>query len=185
MHVAKAILLALSPSLIAAWELTASGTRLAGSRTYGCEAINSERGEKLKWHPYEGTQSGSRCCLYVYKRERCDGDSMGFCRDHNDELDFHFRSFEIDCDGRKTGGYQGSPASSYEPYYSPPPAYDTYRPGPPAYDTYRPGPSTVYVTYVPAPSASYEPNRPYEPAYNPPEPVYEPSEPGSDFSKKE
>jgi hypothetical protein len=192
MHLNKALLVSLSASLITAWEFKSNDNRQSGSRTQGCQSLDHPRGDKLKWHPYEGTQNGAKCCLYVYKREGCDGDSRGMCRDHNDDLDFHFRSFEIDCDGRKTGGNQGSPPpnsnspqyDSYRPNQGPPsdsyrpnqfPPYDSpepYRPNqPPPYESNRPNQSPPYEPYRPNQPPPYEPYRPNQP------PTYEPNRP--------
>jgi hypothetical protein len=166
MHFTQASLLALLPIIVASWDIRMqNGPRLDGSRSYGCQNLENQRGDKLKWRASDGTQNGPRCCLYVYKREGCDSDSRGFCRDYNDELDFHFRSFEVDCDGRRTGGYQGSGPAPYYPSSSPyynGPTTTYYNPPPQPYQTYNnPPPNQPYNSWGPYGPPYPNDNRPY------------------------
>jgi hypothetical protein len=171
MHLSSAIILSLSIALTTAWEFKSNDNRLSGSGTRGCQLLDHPRGDKLKWYPSDGTSSGSRCCLYVYKREGCEGDSRGLCRDHNDNLEFHFRSFEINCDGRRTGGNQdsGSQYEEEEPSRAQP--SNTYRPNQsPPRESNRPG--------------QWEQNRPGQWEQNRPDRPSEPSYESDDFSPR-
>jgi len=194
-----ALFLLSSITLISAWEIYSESDvnprehRNSGRGTSDCINRNHKREDKLKF-----SREGSSCCLYVYKEPDCNSNEnkLSLCRDFNSDIDFHFRSYYVDCDGRgvnnptpPTGGsyanapppysYTPQPWTSSLPY--PPPSYGS---NPPPYGNspqpYNNGPQP----YVNSPQPYNNGPQPYvnspppypnniPPSYNP-QPPYQP-----------
>jgi hypothetical protein len=164
MYFTKISLLALSASLISSWEIKSEDRRVGGPWSQGCREFENKRGDRLKWHPTRDTDGGAKCCLYIYKKEQCTDNSQGICRSFDDSLDFHFRSYRVECDDSTSRG----PYNNNGP---PPPPYEPYRPPYDPRDSYPPRPRDD-------PRDAYPPRSPYDPRDSyPPRPPYDPRDP--------
>jgi len=162
----RSTLLLLSSSLLsAAWEIHSISEaqpvdhRNIGYGTSDCINRNHKRDGKLRF-----SREGSNCCLHIYKEVDCnlgqyDENKRSICRDYNRDIDFHFRSYYVDCEGR--GINNPTPPSQ---------AGNNYGNGQPSYGNNQP-PSG----YTPQPWGNNNPP-PYNgnpPQYsNPPPPQY-------------
>jgi len=180
-----AVVLLSSTTLISAWEIYSNSDvtprehRNYGRGTSDCVNRNHKKEDTLKFN-----REGTSCCLYLYKEVDCNANEnkLSLCRDYNKDIDFHFRSYYVDCDGR--GINNPTPpstvsSSSYSPPYSNNPQPYSNNPQPyssnPAPYNYNPQPyvnspqpyNNAPQPYVNSPqpysSQPYNPQDPYRP----------------------
>jgi len=117
------VLFSSSSLLVSAWQIHSTSDtnpreyRASGSGTSSCLNRNHKRDDPLRFD-----RENSNCCLRVYKEVDCnvgqDGENRrSICRDFRQDIDFHFRSFFVDCDGRGINNPTLPSNGNYQPQY--------------------------------------------------------------------
>jgi len=164
-----------SVTLIAAWDVTSTGEagsprehHTSGRGTSQCINRNHRKDDKLKF-----SRDGSSCCIHLYKEGDCNlsssndkGESL--CRDvKNKDIDFHFRSYYVDCDNRGINNPTPMQVGEiYTPYNNGPPPYQYNQP-PPYGNQPPPYPYNQPPPYNNGPPLPYPPYNPREGPYRP------------------
>jgi hypothetical protein len=101
----SAILVALSASLVSAWEFDTGRNRVyRNSRDGPCESVGHRDKDHYKWEPERNTDSNAKCCLYLYPDSNCGrGRELAverMCRFFDGVARRPFDSFQVVCTAR-------------------------------------------------------------------------------------